>query len=131
MKEVPELPNNNQLAVGRTVLALDRTLMAWVRTALSLISFGFTIYKFLQSIEKDVAAAALRPSGPRSLGLFLIVMGTGPLILAIVQFCLAMRRKLGVSLARLLLNPSLILAAAIAILGLVLFISLVTHWEVI
>ena len=40
------LPLNNQLALDRTRLAYERTLMAWVRTATSLISFGFTIYKF-------------------------------------------------------------------------------------
>ncbi len=37
-----------RLAVDRTRLAHERTLMAWVRTATSLISFGFTIYKFFQ-----------------------------------------------------------------------------------
>jgi putative membrane protein len=36
------------LAVDRTWLAHERTLMAWVRTATSMISFGFTIYKFFQ-----------------------------------------------------------------------------------
>ena len=35
-----------RLALDRTALAHERTLMAWVRTAVSLISFGFTIYKF-------------------------------------------------------------------------------------
>jgi uncharacterized membrane protein YidH (DUF202 family) len=39
------------LAVSRTMLAHDRTLMAWVRTATSMISFGFTIYKFFQFLE--------------------------------------------------------------------------------
>jgi Domain of unknown function (DUF202) len=43
-----DLPNATQLAVERTHLAYERTLMAWVRTATSLISFGFTIYKFFQ-----------------------------------------------------------------------------------
>jgi putative membrane protein len=35
------------LAVDRTRRAHERTLMAWIRTATSMISFGFTIYKFL------------------------------------------------------------------------------------
>ena len=38
------------LAYDRTKLAHERTLMAWVRTATSLISFGFTIYKFFDEI---------------------------------------------------------------------------------
>ena len=42
------LPSSSELALDRTLLAHDRTLMAWIRTAVSLISFGFTIYKFFQ-----------------------------------------------------------------------------------
>jgi putative membrane protein len=41
-----KLDINTQLSIERTMLAHERTLMAWVRTATSLISFGFTIYKF-------------------------------------------------------------------------------------
>ena len=41
------------LALDRNKLAAERTLMAWVRTALSMISFGFTIYKFLQVIDEQ------------------------------------------------------------------------------
>src|SRR3989337_955177 len=37
-----------KLAYERTNLAHERTLMSWVRTATSLITFGFTIYKFFQ-----------------------------------------------------------------------------------
>ena len=40
------------LALDRTRLAHERTLMAWARTATSLISFGFTIYKFFQGLER-------------------------------------------------------------------------------
>ncbi len=43
------------LALDRTRLAHERTLMAWVRTAVSLISFGFTIYKFFQGMHDNGA----------------------------------------------------------------------------
>jgi putative membrane protein len=39
---------NTRLGVERTRLAYERTMMAWVRTATSLITFGFSIYKFFQ-----------------------------------------------------------------------------------
>lgn len=39
------------LATERTRMAADRTLMGWTRTALSLTGFGFTIFKFLESIQ--------------------------------------------------------------------------------
>ena len=42
------LDAGTRLAVDRTRLAYERTLMAWVRTSISLITFGFTIYKFFQ-----------------------------------------------------------------------------------
>jgi putative membrane protein len=44
--EAPRIPDATKLAVERTRLAYERTLMAWVRTATSLISFGFTLFKF-------------------------------------------------------------------------------------
>ena len=47
---VASAPNESTLlAVDRTRLAHERTLMAWIRTATSMISFGFTIYKFLEA----------------------------------------------------------------------------------
>jgi uncharacterized membrane protein YidH (DUF202 family) len=52
-------PEATELAVERTWLAYERTLMAWVRTATSMISFGFSIYKFFQ-FEK---AEGVRPAG--------------------------------------------------------------------
>jgi putative membrane protein len=44
---------STRLAVDRTRLSYERTLMAWVRTAVSLITFGFTIYKFFQLERSD------------------------------------------------------------------------------
>lgn len=61
------------LAVDRTRLAHERTLMAWVRTATSLISFGFTIYKFFQiEFAKEGARAVDRLIGPREFALIMI-----------------------------------------------------------
>ena len=45
----PTPDESTLLAVDRTRLAHERTLMAWIRTATSMISFGFTIYKFLEA----------------------------------------------------------------------------------
>src|SRR5438270_6748001 len=45
----PQIINpTTRLAIDRTRLAYERTLMAWIRTATSLITFGFSIYKFFQ-----------------------------------------------------------------------------------
>lgn len=74
-----------QWALGRTVMALERTLMAWLRTAVSLISFGFTIYKVLDSLN-DSQYDLLRPNAPRNVGLFLIFLGMSMLIVGIVEY---------------------------------------------
>ncbi len=39
---------STRLSYERTFLAHERTLMAWVRTSSSLITFGFSIYKFFE-----------------------------------------------------------------------------------
>ena len=51
-----------RLAADRTWLADERTLMAWIRTATSLISFGFTIYKFFEFEAGEKAFASTRCS---------------------------------------------------------------------
>jgi putative membrane protein len=68
----------------RTVMAADRTLMAWVRTALSMLSFGFTIYKFLDGVE---TSQHLAPShAPQNIGLFLAGAGTLSMIMGTFEY---------------------------------------------
>jgi putative membrane protein len=81
-----DLPAATKLAVDRTRLAYERTLMAWIRTAASLISFGFTIYKFFDYL-KDSTKEALptRAFGPREFALLMISIGVFALILAAIE----------------------------------------------
>jgi putative membrane protein len=81
------LDRGTQLAVERTQLAQERTLMAWVRTAASLISFGFTIYKFFEfeAGRSPVTAATSRLLSPRHFGMIMIGIGVVALALATVQ----------------------------------------------
>ena len=79
-------PNTSTLlATERTRLAHDRTLMAWVRTSTSLISFGFTIYKFFQYLQEHQAPVTDRVLGPREYALMMIVIGIIALVLATIQ----------------------------------------------
>jgi putative membrane protein len=69
------IDTGTRLAAERTRLAYERTLMAWVRTATSLISFGFTIYKFF---EFEMSKQPLRANpllGPRGFALVMITIG--------------------------------------------------------
>ena len=77
------LPDANALALDRTRLAYERTLMAWVRTSTSLISFGFTIYKFFQYLrESQTTPPESRLFGAREYALLMIGVGVVALVLA-------------------------------------------------
>lgn len=69
-----------RLAFERTRVAYERTLMSWVRTAASLITFGFSVYKFFQ-IEMKPAVAISVGIGARGFGLTLIAIGLLALLL--------------------------------------------------
>src|SRR6188508_3275916 len=87
----PQLDSSTRLAVDRTRLAYERTLMAWVRTATSLISFGFTIYKFFQfELKGQPPANAELLIGAR--GFALIMIGTG--LIALLLSTLEHRRSM-------------------------------------
>jgi putative membrane protein len=68
--------------------------MAWVRTGVSLISFGFTIYKFFEfeSGKGAVAAAASHLLTPRQFGMIMIGTGLAALALATIDHRRNMRR---------------------------------------
>jgi putative membrane protein len=77
---------STRLAYERTFLAHERTLMAWVRTSSSLITFGFSIYKFFQlerGMGKEFASAQV--IGPRQFSMILIIIGVVSLVMATVQ----------------------------------------------
>ena len=77
-------PDSSVLAMDRTWLAHERTLMAWVRTAASMISFGFTIYKFFQFEEGRGSAATHRLLTPRDFALIMVSIGLASLLLATI-----------------------------------------------
>ena len=79
------LDTGTRLAVDRTRLAHERTLMAWVRTATSLISFGFTIYKFFEFEAGKNAGPSTRLLTPRQFGMIMIGTGLIALVMAGLQ----------------------------------------------
>ena len=120
-----KLPDATRLAVDRTRLAHDRTLMAWVRTATSLISFGFTIYKFFQQLRADDKPTHAALIGPRGLAMIMIGIGIGSLVVATIQHrhdLHALRAEYGMLVPRSLATVT---AGMIAALGLLLFFAVV------
>jgi putative membrane protein len=78
------LDTGTRLAVDRTWLAHERTLMAWIRTAASLISFGFTIYKFFDFEAGRDGPAAHALISPRQFAMIMIATGLAALLLSAV-----------------------------------------------
>ena len=80
-----EKPDSTQLALDRTWLAHERTLMAWVRTATSMISFGFTIYKFFQFESGQEPKISRGLLTPRDFALMIVSIGMVSLWVATYQ----------------------------------------------
>ena len=110
--------SNTDLAFERTVLAYERTLMAWVRTAVSMISFGFTIYKFFNELKGEDQ----RIFTPRIVGMTMILFGLLSLLLAQVQHSTAIR-KLRRDYPAIQRSISSILSFLVLAFGLALFMG--------
>lgn len=111
---------STDLAVDRTRLAHERTLMAWVRTSASLISFGFTIYKFFQYMRDQGEPVRDRAFGPPQFALFLIAIGLISLVLATIQHRHDMK-VMRAHYAHVPYSMATVVAALVAILGVVTF----------
>ena len=77
--------DTTHLAIERTWLAHERTLMAWVRTANSMISFGFTIYKFFDFGAGQGWPVTRGRLTPRGFGLIMITIGLVALLVATIS----------------------------------------------
>jgi len=82
---VPGLDLSTKLAFERTRVAYERTLLAWVRTATSLITFGFSVYKFFQIVREE-GGRNNHLIGSRQFGLLLVSIGLASLALATVEY---------------------------------------------
>ena len=116
-------PSSTDLAFERTRMAAERTLIAWLRTALSMISFGFTIYKFLEAMQQSQKLPFLH-NGPRNLGLTLIALGTTGLILACIQHRTLLKQLHYSSSIGARWSLAMMIAVAVSVLGVLAFISI-------
>lgn len=124
--KAPSIDLNTMLSFKRTRLSYDRTLMAWTRTSMSLISFGFSIYKFFDlSGLKSPAAGAL--IGPRTYAMAMILIGLFALLLAVYDHRKSLLEL--VSLGADTKTPPRVrrVAAAVALLGLLAMAAVLLH----
>jgi putative membrane protein len=121
----PELNTATVLALERTRVAYERTMMAWVRTGTSLITFGFSVYKFFQ-LGSPAQAVAQSPIGTREFALGLLVLGLLSLVLGTVEHARDLRslRVLHPDLPRSL---SGLVAIVMASLGLAALVAVILN----
>ena len=119
--------NRTEMGFDRTILAFERTMMAWIRTSLSLIGFGFTIFKFLETMQKT-DGSTVREHAPRNLGFFLIFVGMGTLILAIFQYKKAMVQLQAFSETKPPVSVSLTAAIGVLLVGVAMLVNMFGLW---
>jgi putative membrane protein len=90
MSDAPALDKSTRLAYDRTWLAYERTMQAWIRTAISLITFGFSVYRLADLVDRNPADRKLL-AGPHEFGYILVSIGFVALALATVEYSRSMR----------------------------------------
>lgn len=118
----PAMPTD--MGTMRTIMAADRTLMAWTRTSMSMLSFGFTIYKFLEGAAQQNMLP--RSSTPQDVGLFLAGMGTLSMVLGVVSYWATMKELRRTEEFRLG-RPTLLISAIMTIAGVAMFVGIASR----
>ena len=119
----PPLDRSTELALERTRVAYERTMMAWIRTATSLITFGFTIYKFFQ-LEGMGRPQQDRLIGARGFGFILVILGLVSLLLATIENRQRIR-ALGPDYAGHQRSLAGLLAALMSLLGILALLAMI------
>jgi inner membrane protein YidH len=122
-QRAPVLDTSTELAFERTRNSYENTMMSWIRTATSLITFGFSIYKFFQ-IEAPNHPQRNRLIGPREFALILVSIGVLSLLLATLEHRQNIR-ALGAQYAGKRRSLALLVAALISILGVLALLSMI------
>lgn len=121
MEKPTVLDTSTRLAYDRTRLAYENTMMAWVRTATSLITFGFSVYKFFQ-LDMKRGQEFHGFVGPREFGLMMITFGLVSLLAGTLQHVMSLR-QLRAEYPATPRSVAALLAGLVAILGLVALIA--------
>lgn len=122
-QRAPGLDTSTELAFARTRNSYEQTMMSWIRTATSLITFGFSIYKFFQ-IEAPNHPQQNRLIGPREFSLMLVSIGLVSLLLATLEYRQDIR-TLGEQYTGKRRSLAVLVAALISILGVLALLAMI------
>ena len=117
------MDKSTRLAYDRTWLAYERTMQAWVRTAISLITFGFSVYKLVDIIDRNPADARYL-IGPHVFGFTLVAIGFVALGIATVEYRQSIR-LLRTEYGQSPRSTSVFFAGLIAALGIFALVSMI------
>jgi putative membrane protein len=118
------LDTSTELAFDRTRAAYERTMMSWIRTSTSLITFGFSIYKFFQLEGLGNPQQDRRLIGPRGFAFMLVIIGLVSLLLATIEHRQNIR-ALGAQYAGKRRSLAVLLAALISVLGILALLAMI------
>ena len=100
--------------------------MSWIRTATSLITFGFSIYKFFQIESQRADSANSHLVGPRVFAIMMIVIGLTALLMATMEHRRELRfLKADYPHARIRRSIARLIAGLISVLGVTAFVAAV------
>ena|SRR5579863_3348168 len=122
-QSTPPIDISTQLAYERTRNSYETTMMSWIRTATSLITFGFSFYKFFQ-IETPAQSQQNYLIGPREFSLILVSIGLVSLVLATLEYR-GNIRVLGAQYAGKQRSLAVVVAAMISILGVLALLAMI------
>jgi putative membrane protein len=117
------LDPSTELEFARTRNSFEQTLMSWIRTATSLITFGFSIYKFFQ-IEAPTAGQHAGLIGPRAFALMLVSIGLASLPLAVLEYRQSIR-MLEMQYASKRRSLAVLVAGLISTLGFIALLAMI------
>lgn len=103
-------------------------MLSWMRTSVSLYTFGFTLTKFIDYLQKQQVDIQYS-SGLRRLGLALIFVGILVIVLAVVEHARRLRKMKQLGLPAFSLFP-LAVCTAVALLsvGIAALMAIVFNW---
>lgn len=114
---------STRLAFDRTRNSYEQTMMSWIRTATSLITFGFSIYKFFQ-IEAPGRQVRERLVGPREFALMLVSIGMISLVMATFEYRHSIR-MLSAQYSTRTRSLAVMVAALVSLLGLLALLAVI------
>jgi putative membrane protein len=119
-----KLDLSTKLAFERTWVAYERTMLAWVRTATSLITFGFSVFKFFELVREE-GLNTRHVMGARQFGILLVAMGLASLALATVEYRRNIR-MLGAEYEGRPRSLAVIVAGLLSVLGVVAIVLMLS-----